>query len=63
MKDRFPFSRVPLHIHILRSVFKASVAELGLPEARWAEHAKAMVRERTHDAHVDSGMIDWIIRK
>ncbi|MER9364979.1 hypothetical protein NKI66_03190 [Mesorhizobium sp. M0518] len=64
MKDATPFDPVSaLDFHGLRSAFKASVAELLIPEARWAEHATAMVRELTNDAHVDTGMIQWIIRK
>ncbi|MES0110148.1 hypothetical protein [Mesorhizobium sp. M0013] len=59
MDDDFPTPPVSA----LRNAFKASVAELLLPEARWAEHAKAIVRELTDEAPVDCGMIEWIIRK
>ncbi|MFA6155574.1 hypothetical protein [Mesorhizobium sp.] len=49
--------------HVLRDAFKASVAELGLPETRWAEHAAAMLRDLTDHAPLESGIIEWIIRK
>lgn len=49
--------------HILRDAFKASIAELRLPEARWAEHATAMLRDLTGSHHVDTAFIDWITRK
>ena len=49
--------------HILRNAFKASVAELQLPEAQWVEHATAMMRDLAGSVHVDTGFIDWIIRK
>lgn len=64
MDDEVPTEHVSaFDFHILRSAFKASVAELSLPEAKWAEHAKAMVRDLTDNAHIDSDMIEWIIRK
>jgi hypothetical protein len=28
-----------------------------------ADHAKALVRELTDKTHVDSGLVDWIIRR
>jgi hypothetical protein len=40
-----------------------SIAEFMLPEAQWADHAKAMARELTGNIHVDAGIIDRIIRK
>ncbi|KQU83252.1 hypothetical protein ASD99_06470 [Mesorhizobium sp. Root695] len=52
-----------LDTHMLRNAFKASIAELQLPEAKWAEHATAMMRELTGDVQVDAGVIGWIIRK
>jgi hypothetical protein len=64
MEEATPFEPVSaLDFHVLRSAFKTSISELLIPEARWAEHATAMVRELTDDAHVDTGMIQWIIRK
>jgi len=64
MDDEFPTEHVSaFDFHILRSAFKASVAELLIPEAKWAEHAKELVRDLTDNDHVDSGMIEWIIRK
>lgn len=52
-----------LDSHILRNAFKASIAELQLPEAKWVEHATAMMRELTDDVQVDAGVIEWIVRK
>jgi hypothetical protein len=52
-----------LNFHVLRRAFKTSIAERLIPEAQWAEHAKALLRELTDRAHVDSGLVDWIIRK
>jgi len=52
-----------LDFHILRNAFKASIAELQLPETKWAEHATAMMRELTDNLHVDTGVVEWIIRK
>ena len=52
-----------LDSHILRDAFKASIAELRLPETKWAEHATAMMHELTGSLHVDAGLVDWIIRK
>jgi hypothetical protein len=52
-----------LDSHILRNAFKASIAELQLPEAKWVEHATAMMRELTGNLHVDTSVIEWIIRK
>jgi hypothetical protein len=49
--------------HILRNAFKASIAELKLPEAKWVEHATAMVRELTDLVHIDTNIIEWIVRK
>ncbi|QKC82706.1 hypothetical protein [Mesorhizobium sp. NZP2077] len=49
--------------HILRKAFKTSIAELQLPEAQWVEHATAMMRDLTGSLHVDTGFIEWIIRK
>ncbi|WP_033838616.1 hypothetical protein [Mesorhizobium loti] len=46
--------------HILKNAFKASVAELQLPEAQWAEHATAMLCDLTGSLHVDTSFIDWI---
>lgn len=48
--------------HILRNAFKASIAELQLPEAKWIEHSRAMVHDLTGSLHVDSGFIDWIVQ-
>ncbi|RUU76227.1 hypothetical protein [Mesorhizobium sp. M7A.F.Ca.MR.362.00.0.0] len=52
-----------LTFHALRRAFKTSIAEHLIPEAQWADHAKALVRKLTDKAHVDSGLVDWIIRK
>lgn len=52
-----------LDFHILRNAFKASIAELQIPETKWTEHATAMMRELTDSVHVDTGVIAWIIRK
>lgn len=52
-----------LNFHVLRKAFKTSIAERRIPEAQWADHAKALVRELTHNAHVGRGLVDWIIRK
>jgi hypothetical protein len=48
---------------ILRDAFKASIAELRLPETGWAEHATAMLRDLTDNVPLEAGMIEWIIRK
>ncbi len=59
MRDR----PVPaLNFHMLRRAFKTSIAEGLIPEAQWTDHAKALVRELTNRSHIDSGLIDWIIR-
>jgi hypothetical protein len=55
-------SALPLDFHVLRSAFKASVAELQIPKPNWTEHATTMVRGLTGSIHVDAGMIAWIIR-
>jgi hypothetical protein len=52
-----------LDSHILRNAFKASIAELRLPEAKWAEHATAITSELTGNLDVGAGVIEWIIRK
>lgn len=52
-----------LDTHILRNAFKASISELQLPEAKWAAHATAMMRELTGNLDVHAGIIEWIIRK
>ncbi|WP_136621893.1 MULTISPECIES: hypothetical protein [Mesorhizobium] len=52
-----------LDIHLSRNAFKASIAELQLPETKWVEHATAMMRELTDDVQVDAGIIEWIVRK
>lgn len=52
-----------LDFHTLRNAFKASIAELQIPETKWAEHATAMMRELTDSVHIDAGVIQWIIRK
>ena len=49
--------------HALRRAFKTSIAERLIPEVQWTEHAKALVRELTDKAHVDSGLVAWIIRR
>ena len=62
--DQGPGAMISAHdSHILRNAFKASVAELQLPEAQWAEHAMTMMRDLAGSVHVDTGFIDWIIRK
>ncbi|WP_136617920.1 MULTISPECIES: hypothetical protein [Mesorhizobium] len=59
-----PTGLVPaLTFHALRRAFKTSIAERLIPEAQWGRHATSMVRELTDRNHVDSGLIDWIIRK
>ena len=59
-----PTGPVPaLTFHALRRAFKTSIAERLIPEAQWTEHAKALLRELTDKAHVDSGLVAWIIRK
>ena len=63
-KDDSPSGVISAHdFHILRNAFKASIAELQLPETKWVEHATAMMRELTDAVHVDAGVIEWIIRK
>jgi hypothetical protein len=52
----------PLTFHALRRAFKASIAEHLIPEAQWADHCRALLRELTHTAHVDSGLVNWIVR-
>jgi hypothetical protein len=52
-----------LTFHVLRRAFKTSIAERLIPQAQWGRHATFMVRELTDRNHVDSGLIDWIIRK
>jgi hypothetical protein len=49
--------------HVLRDAFRASVAELKLPETRWVEHATTLMQQLTGDAEVDAGLVEWIIRK
>jgi hypothetical protein len=52
-----------LTFHALRRAFKTSIAERLIPEAQWGRHATSMVRELTDKAHVDSGLVAWIIRR
>jgi hypothetical protein len=52
----------PLTFHALRRAFQTSIAEHLIPEAQWADHCKALLRERTGRAHVDSGLVNWIVR-
>lgn len=62
--DRSPGGTISaLDTHILRNAFKASIAQLQLPEAKWAEHATAMMRELTGNPDVGTGIIEWIIHK
>ena len=62
--ERNPDCLISAHdSHILRKAFKASIAELQLPEAQWIEHATAMMHDLTGSLHVDTGFIEWIIRK
>lgn len=62
--DQGPGGMISAHdSHILRNAFKASIAELQLPEGQWVEHATAMMRDLTGSLHVDTGFIEWIIRK
>jgi hypothetical protein len=39
------------------------ITERLIPEAQWSRHATSMVRELTDKAHVDSGLVAWIIRR
>lgn len=52
----------PLTFHALRRAFKTSIAEHLIPEAQWTDHCKALLRELTRKAHVDSGLVNWIVR-
>ena len=62
--DHSPRSMISSHdSHILRKAFKVSIAELQLPEAKWIEHATAMMHDLTGSLHTDTGFIEWIIRK
>jgi hypothetical protein len=52
-----------LESHTLRRAFNNSISELAIPEAQWAEHASAMVRDLTGVQSVDARIVAWIIRK
>jgi len=48
---------------VLRSAFKKSVFEDGIPEDQWREYAAQMVRDFTGNETVDPDLVEWIVRR
>ncbi|MBZ9798877.1 hypothetical protein [Mesorhizobium sp. ES1-4] len=48
---------------ILRSAFQDVVLETKAPETQWRDLAQALVYEFTGCERVESGLLDWIVRK
>jgi hypothetical protein len=48
---------------ILRSAFRTLVIEERIPEDEWQSHALFLIGELTGVDDIDSGLLDWIVRK
>ncbi|TPM93400.1 hypothetical protein FKO01_53995 [Mesorhizobium sp. B2-3-3] len=48
---------------ILRKAFQDLVLEMKAPECQWRDLAQTLVYEFTGCERVESGLVDWIIRK
>lgn len=48
---------------VLRSAFKNSVYEDGIPEDQWREYAAQMIRDFTGTETVDPDLVEWIVRR
>jgi hypothetical protein len=48
---------------ILRSAFRTSVIEERIPEDKWRSIAARLIRDFTDSDHIESDLLEWIVRK
>ncbi|MBZ9798338.1 hypothetical protein [Mesorhizobium sp. ES1-4] len=48
---------------ILRKAFRELILETNAPETQWRDLARSLVYEFTGCERVQSGLVDWIVRK